>query len=297
MKYITITLNPTVDRLYRLSSPMKTGGLNRACEMSQTVYSGKGINVSRELLRLGVDSKVLCILRGVDGKAAFDSMVSEELNLFPITAEGRMRQNISILDSDGVDTEINEPGDEIEIRDMVKFLALYDKVISEPGQKIVFISGSTPPGFRDDIYKRMTIGAKEKGAYVILDADDSLLKYGLEGKPSLIKPNERELFSLTGKRLDGDEKSMRLEALSAAYMIFEKTGTEVLCTLGAKGSVFAGRDGQFMCPAKSAEIKRFKGAGDMYLARFIYERFERKKSVFDAMKIASEKTARNLSEF
>lgn len=296
MRYITVTLNPTVDRLYRLSEPIHLGTLNRASEMSRTVYSGKGINVSRELLRLGVDSKVLCILRGNEGKAAFDSMVKEELNLFPVMAEGRLRQNISILDVNGLDTEINEPGDEIEMKDVLKFLSLYDKTISEPGQRTLFLCGSTPPGFRDDIYKRMVLQAKEKGAYVILDADEMLLKYGLEGKPNLIKPNEKELFSLTGKKLSGDESQMRMEALAAASMIFDNTGTEVLCTLGAKGSVFAGRDGQFVCPAKIANIKRFKGAGDMYLARFVYERFERKKSVFDAMKTASEKTARNLAE-
>ena len=295
MKYISVTLNPTVDRLYRLSDAVKIGGLNRASEMSRTSYSGKGINVSRELCRLGVSSDVLCILRENEGKAAAYALTSEGLSVLPVLSEGRLRQNISILDANGIDTEINEPGDEIDKKDVVKFLALYDRVISEAGQKTIFLSGSTPPGFRDDIYKMMTVSAKEKGAYVILDADDILLKKGLEGKPDLIKPNEKELFSLTGKKLDGDDKQIRMKALAAASAIFEATGTEVLCTLGSKGSVFAGRDGQFVCPAKVCDVKRVKGAGDMYLARFIYERFENKKNVFDAMKTASEKTARNLS--
>ena len=52
MKYITLTLNPTVDRMYRLNTPFKTGTLSRTEEMSEVSFSGKGINVSRELKRL-----------------------------------------------------------------------------------------------------------------------------------------------------------------------------------------------------------------------------------------------------
>jgi len=66
---------------------------------------------------------------------------------------------------------------------------------------------------------------------------------------------------------------------------------EVLCTLGERGSVFAGKEGKFICPATKADAKRFKGAGDVFLARYIYERNERSAGVFDAMKKASEKTA------
>ena len=77
-------------------------------------------------------------------------------------------------------------------------------------------------------------------------------------------------------------------------MIYEKTGVEVLCNVGKSGSVYAGREGRFSCPAEKVDIKRFKGAGDIYLARYLYERNERGKSVFDAMKRATEKSAEYL---
>lgn len=296
MRYITVTLNPTVDRMYRLSESLKTGTLNRTPEMSEVYYSGKGINVSRELLRLGVDSKMMCILRGASGEEAYKSFIDEGLNPFAVRTSGRLRNNISILDLMGLDTEINEPGEEIDFDSVVKFLALYDKVIEEKEKKAVIVSGSTPPGFRNDIYKMLILNAKKNKAYTVLDADGELLKCGLEAKPHLIKPNEHELSVLTGCSLSGNENQVRLSALAAASVIFEKTGVEVLCTLGARGSVFAGKEGQFVCPAKMANIKRFKGAGDMYLARFIFERFEKGRGIFDAMKIASDKTAERLEK-
>lgn len=295
MKYITVTLNPTIDQIYYLDKPFVAGGLNRSSEMSVELYCGKGINVSRELLRLGVNSKMVCILRGADGEKALKSFENEKLDAAFVMAGGKMRRNISIVDTDSNATEINEPGEEIDFESVVKFLSLYEKLISEPGQKTVIISGSTPPGFRKDIYKMLVLNAKKKGAYVILDADSELLQNGIEGKPNLIKPNEKELFDLTGWKLTGDETQKRISALAASSVIYERMGIEVLCTLGESGSVFVGKEGQFACPAKKSSIKRSKGAGDMYLARFIYERFEKQRSVADAMRCAAEKTAKNLS--
>ncbi len=294
MKYITVTLNPTVDRMYRLNVPFKTGTLNRTEEMSEVSYSGKGINVSRELKKLGVPSDMMCILRGSVGEEAHKSFIKEGLSPVEIKAEGRLRTNISIIDSEGVDTEINECGEPLDFETVVSFLALYDKTISDKEKKVVVVSGSTPPGFRKDIYKMLILNAKKNGSYTVLDADGDLLKLGIEAGPSLIKPNEHELSSLTGCVLEGTENEVRLSALAAASAIFEKTGIEVLCTLGSKGSIFVGEEGQFVCPARKANIKRFKGAGDMFLARFLFERFENKRSIFDSMRIASDKTAENL---
>ncbi|MBE6562832.1 MAG: 1-phosphofructokinase [Ruminococcaceae bacterium] len=296
MKYVTVTLNPTVDRMYRLSVPFKTGGLNRTEEMSEISYSGKGINVSRELKNLGVNSDMMCILRGSVGEEAYKSFIEEGLSPVEIKTSGRLRTNISIIDSEGLDTEINECGEPLEFDAVLKFLALYDKTISSDEKKVVVVSGSTPPGFRNDIYKMLIFNAKKNNSYTVLDADGELLKQGLEAGPSLIKPNEHELSLLTGCALEGSENEVRLKALAAASAIYEKTGVEVLCTLGSKGSIFVGEEGQFVCPAKKANIKRFKGAGDMFLARFLFERFENKRSIFDAMRIASDKTAENLEK-
>ena len=296
MKYITVTLNPAIDLSYTLSEPFEVGRLNRASRPCEISYSGKGINVSREFIRLGIDSKVLCLLGEEDAEKMTSALRGDHLNLFSVRTPGRIRRNVSAVGPDGRCVEINEPGGEIELEDVLRFFSLYDKVINEPGEKTVVISGSAPPGFRDDIYKRLVIAAKKAGAFVILDADGDLLEKGVEGGPDLITPNEKEISSLTGTELKGEGGELRLSALAQAAYVYEKCGVAVLCTLGENGSVFAGEEGRFICEAKSAEIKRFKGAGDFYLARYVYERIERGRDVPGAMKIASEETASYLEE-
>ncbi len=291
MKYVTVTLNPAIDQTYRLGKPFRTGELNRASAMSEISFSGKGINVSKELLRLGIDSKVICLIGKCDGDEMYDYLRTEHLNLFCVRTDGRVRRNVSVVDPDGRSVEINEPGDEIGLEDIVKFLSLYEKVISDKESRIVIISGSAPPGFRKDIYKRLIIGAKNAGKAVVLDADGDLLKCGMEGRPDLIKPNADELAAVTGCRLEGSGEERRISALAAAEMIYERTGTEVLCTLAEAGAVFAGKEGRFACPAKEIKIKRFKGAGDIFLAHFIYERQEHGCDVAEAMRRATEKCA------
>lgn len=294
MKYITVTMNPAIDQSYVLSSPLKKGILNRASQMSTISYSGKGINVSRALLELGKDSKVLCLLREDGGEEMYSSLLKENLNLFEVRVPGRTRRNISVVEEGGGNIEINEPGESVDLEEALKFFSLYDKLVSQRENKTVFICGSAPPGFRDDIYKRLVMSAKKSGAHVALDADGELLRRGIEGSPDLIKPNEKELFSLTGCRLGEDAGEARIAALAAATVIYEKKGVDVLCTLGEKGSVYAGKEGKFLCPPVPVKAKRFKGAGDVYLARFVYERQERGRSVLGAMKIASEATSRFL---
>ncbi len=297
MKYITVTLNPAIDQTYTLAVPFRENELNRSDEMSEISYSGKGINVSKELLRRGIDSKVLCLIGREDGDEMYKHLRNENLNLFVLRTNGRVRRNISVVSPDGTSVEINEPGEETAFDEILKFFSTYDKLINESSGQTVIISGSAPPGFRKDIYKRLVIGAKRAGNTVILDADGELLKNGLEGKPDMIKPNGEELAVLTGCKLEGEtDEKVRLSALAGATLIYEKTGTDVLCTLGSSGSVYAGREGRFGCPAVPANIKRFKGAGDIYLANYITERNERGRSVPEAMKKASEKTSAFLEE-
>ena len=292
MKYITVTLNPATDQAYTLSEPFRTGSLNRACRMSEITLSGKGINISRELLRLGYDSKVLCLIGTEEGDGFYNSLLAENLNVFVVKTKGRVRRNVSVIDSVGGVVEINEPGDEVPLEDILKMFSLYDRVASVKEEKVVFLSGSAPPGFRSDVYKRFIIGAKASGSYVVLDADGELLRRGLEGRPDLIKLNEEEMCRLTNCTLEGDEETVRADALAACRELSEKTGCAVLCTLGAKGSVYAGEDGSFICPATPAAEKRFKGAGDVFLARFILERLEYKQTVAESMRLASAGAAR-----
>lgn len=296
MKIITVTLNPCIDINYKTDKPFRAGELNRVPAPSVS-YNGKGINVSRLLLKLGEESVALII--GDAAGEAEKALRSEGLNVMAVSApasSGGLRRNTSILDADGKETQINEPGMVVSDSVIKEFIGIFKSELNCSDEKTVVLCGSIPPGVDIGIYRKLCTIAKNSGAYVILDCDGEALKSGLEATPDLIKPNMEEFEALTGKKLIGGGEELRIDAVRAALEFWRNESSAVLCTLGSEGSVFAGPEGSYMCEARRAEIKTFKGAGDSYLAAFIYEHIVCGKDCDMAMMLASSAASRYLSE-
>ncbi|MGB9620664.1 MAG: 1-phosphofructokinase family hexose kinase, partial [Armatimonadota bacterium] len=105
----TVTLNPSLDRTLTVRE-LRVGELNRARRVRLDL-SGKGINVSRLLRRLGIVSRILGFAGGSTGRAIQDGLTAEGFETIFIEVAGETRQNITILDeATGACTKINEPG-------------------------------------------------------------------------------------------------------------------------------------------------------------------------------------------
>lgn len=292
MKIITVTLNPCVDVNYTLSAPFEKNKLNRV-PVPKIKLCGKGINVSRQLLKMGKESTVLTIL-GSESEA--EELRREGLCVYAVVQPGKLRRNISILDSEGGETQINEPGITVSEEKLREFISLYKSELNCGTDTVVILSGSVPPGIDKSIYKKLCIIAKNAGAYTVLDADGEALSAGLDAIPDLIKPNKEEFEALTKTELTGHGEGLRLDAVRAALEFARNNNCAVLCTLGEDGSVYAGEGGSFMCQARKTEIKTFKGAGDSFLAAFIAEHKLNGKDCDLSMMLASAAAARSLGE-
>ncbi|MBQ4066432.1 MAG: hexose kinase [Clostridia bacterium] len=291
MKIITVTLNPCTDVDYRLSSPFRAGELNRVPSPRVSVC-GKGINVSRALLGLGRDSVAMGIF-GSDG--AEESLRAEGLDVVAVNCRGNLRRNTSIIDSNGAQTQINEPGIYVSEEKLREFIGLYKSELNCQGGCVVVLSGSIPPGVPADIYRKLCTIARNAGAYVILDCDGNALKEGMESIPDLIKPNREEFEEINGKPLSGSGSELRENAAGEALRFHLTNHSSVLLTLGEDGSVYAGPEGCFLCEARKADIKTFKGAGDSFLASFILHHVVEDKDCEMSLILASVESARYLS--
>ncbi len=291
MKIITVTLNPCVDVNYKLSSSFRAGELNRVPK-PETEICGKGINVSRAVRAAGKVSTVMGIFAG---DADMEALRAEGLTVSGVTAGGSLRRNTAILDSDGVQTQINEPGITVTEEKLREFIGLYKSELNCGGDALVVLSGSIPPGVDTGIYRKLITIAKNSGAYTALDADGEALAAGLDAIPDLIKPNKEEFEALIGKKLSGHGEGLRLDAVREALEFARNNNCAVLCTLGEDGSVYAGEGGSFMCEATKTEIKTFKGAGDTFLAVFLTEHVVNGKDCDIAMMLASTATSRRLA--
>ena len=292
MKIITVTLNPCIDVNYRLTKPFRAGELNRV-PAPQREICGKGINVSRMFRRMGKESTLMGIF--TDGNE-IDELRREGFTVSGVQCPGKLRTNTSILDSDGVETQINEPGIEVSAEKFKEFMGLYKSEVNCGGECLVVLSGSVPGGLDKGIYKKLITVAKNAGAYTVLDADGEALEKGLDAIPDLIKPNTEEFEKLIGKKLEGHGEGLRLDAVREALEYTRNNNCAVLCTLGEDGSVYAGEGGSFMCEATKTDIKTFKGAGDSFLAAFLTEHIVNGKDCDISMMLASTQAARKLSE-
>ncbi len=263
MSYIlTVTLNPCVDCNLSVDGFTK-GGLNRVAA-ERKYYSGKGINVSYVLNNMSQANVATGILFGSTGKAIKESLDKAGIkNDFVYSDAGENRTNIKVVDlTDDCLTEINGVGAEVSESLLSQFIDKYTSLLG--GASLVVLSGSAPKGVPTDIYRTLGELANQKSVKVILDADGELLKYGLEAKPFMIKPNIFELSRLFGKELAESEIE------GAARELIGRGIDVVAVSMGGDGSAFVTRGEYLRAEALPIELKCESAAGDSMVAAMAY---------------------------
>jgi ribokinase len=78
-------------------------------------------------------------------------------------------------------------------------------------------------------------------------------------------PNETELALITGKPVDGPET-----ALLAARVLVEEGVRHVIVTLGDKGALYVGEEGEFRVEGHKVDARDTTGAGDAFIGCFAH---------------------------
>ncbi len=263
MEIITLTLNPALDRTMRFET-FCSGELNRALSSSLSA-GGKGINVSRMLKKCGLPSAAFGFSGGRCGVLLRDILTAEGIDIHFTETKAETRMNIKMITGTGETTEANESGGPVASFELDALLGSLYK--STACGKLFVLGGSIPQGVDKGVYNSVINGLKKKGARTVLDCDGDALHLGIEAKPSLIKPNNHELGAYLGKKIETLN-----EAAEAAACLYVDKSVEILCTLGKKGAVYAGKEGLYTVNAPETEAKSFAGAGDSFLAAFLYMR-------------------------
>lgn len=255
----TVTLNPSLDA-FCLVKDFKTGKTNRT-DAEYIFAGGKGINVSKVLKNLGIESVALGFLAGFTGEEIQRQLEEDGLSTdFVKVAEGISRINWKLVSIEG--TEINGQGPKISTEEAEAFL---NKLESLQKGDILFLSGSIPPSLSKDFYEQIMNRVKGTGASVILDTIGEGLLKGLYHTPFLIKPNHHELGELFQVEIEGTE-----DAIFYGHKLQEAGAENVLISMAGKGAVLLTLDGQiFTTEAPKGEVRNTVGAGDAMLAGFM----------------------------
>jgi 1-phosphofructokinase len=253
----TVTLNPSVDYIAKVEH-FEIGSLNRTA--ADTKFpGGKGINVSRVMKRLGVESNALGFIGGFTGTFIDDFLQNENIQTNFVKVSGDTRINIKLKTE--VETEINGQGPSISESQQEEFFEAFHRMDKED---IVILAGSIPGTLPASIYKKIISVCNEKGIKVVADVSGEALKEVISEKPYLIKPNHHELGELFETEINSIE-----EALIYGKKLIDQGVEHVIVSLAEKGAILITDELCYVANVPKGKVLNSVGAGDSVVGGFI----------------------------
>jgi tagatose 6-phosphate kinase len=202
----TVTLNPMLDKTVRVGV-LKRGSIHRAASMTM-VAGGKGINVSRQLKCLGVETIASGFLGGVTGGLIRALMDQEGIRHDFVEADVLTREGVTYLEADGTATAVFEPSEKPPIESVHSLSKKIDALSKK--SKWIVCSGSSPGGEADDVFYEAVLSAHKSGCQSVIDSYGSALTLALKGAPTVVKLNKTE-FEQTFRQDLNNEQTIRRE--------------------------------------------------------------------------------------
>lgn len=269
---ITVTPNPSIDRTVGLAGELVRGAVHRVVSATSEP-GGKGVNVARALTLAGV--RTLAVLPAAEHDQILTGLRSIGVAFHAVPVDGTVRTNLTITETDGTTTKINEPGTALGASEAQ---ALADAVIQHArSARWVVLSGSLPPGLPESWYSDMVVALRPYNCRVAVDTSDAplaALAADLErAAPDLVKPNAEELAGLAGVTAASLETAVaRGDAgpvVRAARRLIDRGVGTVLATLGGAGAVLVNADGGWLATPPPIRPRSTVGAGDSSLAGYV----------------------------
>ena len=183
-----------IDRLER-------GAIHRAASMHM-VAGGKGINVSRQLKCLGIDTVATGFLGGEIGTVTARLLTSEAIEHDFVLTSAMTREGMTYREPGGDWTAFFEPPARIDTESVHKLSKKIDYLASKSTWLVC--GGSSPGNEADDIYYEAILSAHRHGIASVLDSYGYALELGLKAQPTMVKPTRREFEVTFGQSLKTD---------------------------------------------------------------------------------------------
>ena len=260
MNIITLTLNPAFD-MHCFVKDFKPFHENLA-DITSLDAGGKGVNISRALVSLGVENKALIVLGDENGDPFKRALSDDGIDSLCIELKGRIRENITLHTNNAPETRISFRGFSADASLLNKVSDALDGIIDS--NTVVTFTGSLPEGVSVADAKDMLCKMKEKGAKIVIDSRSFKLDDIKAVRPWLIKPNEEEISMYSVLKVT-DLESAKI----AAAELRQSCADNVMISLGGAGAVLACEDGIFAANAPKIKVLSTIGAGDSSIAGFI----------------------------
>ncbi|HEY6906174.1 MAG TPA: 1-phosphofructokinase family hexose kinase, partial [Ignavibacteriaceae bacterium] len=259
---VTVTLNPILERRYSFNG-INYPGVNR--NGSLTIGAGgKGLNVSRQLNRLGTASLAFTFLGGLNGKLLRDVLKEEDINFTSVKTNSETREGVVLIDEkEGKVTYIFGADREVTTEEADEFREKLEKIIQNC--EIVLFSGSSPCSNTDSIFPLGIEAANRYDKISVCDTYGIHLSDCIKAKPTIMHNNLSELEKSLGIELNSEEKI--LTYLDDLY----NSGIKQCYITNAEKTFYSSNfDFHFKIKPPLIQSIDSTGSGDSFVAGIIY---------------------------
>ncbi len=272
---LTLTVNPALDRIVTVDRLVFE---DRAYIDSTTeAAGGRGINAARVLTSFG--AHVIAITTsGRDVGRRFEEVLQHDrFGKEIVKIRSNIRINHTISDRQGLSVKLNEKGPKLSKAEQERIIKAVEGLL--PQASWLMLCGSLPPDVDARLYSKLIHLAESHKVETFLDTDDDALLYGLEAKPTIVKPNQSE-----AERLLNTALITRSQLIDAVQRIKALGPKSVVLSLGSRGAIAAtSTEGVLEIVPPAVESLCPIGAGDAMSAAIIWA-LDRGESFSDALR-------------
>ncbi|AKP66499.1 1-phosphofructokinase [Companilactobacillus ginsenosidimutans] len=256
----TITANPSIDYVLQVDT-LATGKVNRTTT-DVKLPGGKGINVSRILNELQLDSTALGFVGGATG-SMFENLLKQhnlKTSFTKVTNDTRINVKINAT-KQNEETEINGTGPEISAEEKQSFL---NQLKSVGNGDVVIMAGSLPQQVETTFYLDIAKVIKDQGADFVIDTTGQALLDTLPLNPLVVKPNNHELADLFNVTFNSEQ-----DIVDNARKLLDQGAKHALVSMAGDGALLVTKDHVYKANAPKGQVINSVGAGDSMIAGFV----------------------------
>lgn len=256
----TITANPSIDYVLQLNA-LTPGEVNRTTS-DVKLPGGKGINVSRILNELQLDSTALGFVGGATGSMFENLLKQHQLKTSFTQVANDTRINVKINATEqNEETEINGTGPEISDSEKQSFI---DQLKTVGNGDVIIMSGSLPKKVEETFYLDIAKMIQAQGADFVIDTTGQALLDTLPLHPLVVKPNNHELADLFNTTFKSEQ-----DIVDNARKLLAQGAKHVLVSMAGDGALLVTSDHVYKANAPKGTVVNSVGAGDSMIAGFV----------------------------
>jgi 1-phosphofructokinase family hexose kinase len=200
---------------------------------------------------------------GDSGKRLESLLTAQGISIVVAAVARETRTNLTITDRHGLTVNLNEAGPELSKAEVARV----EKTLRETltGAKWLMLCGSLPPGVPSGFYAKAIAIARQKKVKTLLRATGEALREGIDARPTVVSPNQKEAEHLLGRTI-----LTRTQYLEAAAQICKMGPETVVLSLGSRGAIGAFADGLYEALPPRVDAVCPIGAGDALTAAFTW---------------------------